>query len=84
MDYGEYLLSPHWKKMRQKRIEKDKGVCALCGAASNLQVHHLTYERLGAEGDADLLTLCASCHQRVHALNDHMASVLREGAEGFV
>lgn len=35
---------------------------------SRLEVHHLTYERLGAEVDDDLLVLCGWCHSRLHGL----------------
>jgi hypothetical protein len=31
-----------------------------------LEVHHLTYERLGQERDEDLQLLCQSCHAGAH------------------
>ncbi len=42
-----------------------KYTCARCGrikSAANLQVHHLTYERLGNELPSDLQVLCHACH----------------------
>lgn len=33
-----------------------------------LDVHHLTYERLGAELPDDLLVLCRDCHELIHGL----------------
>ena len=41
--------------------------CQECGRASSemtLDVHHLTYERLGHERADDLIVLCRSCHER--------------------
>jgi len=40
--------------------------CATCGARRGLEVHHVTYERLGAERDDDLRVLCAACHHGWH------------------
>jgi hypothetical protein len=31
-----------------------------------LDVHHLTYERLGSELADDLLVLCRNCHELIH------------------
>jgi hypothetical protein len=31
-------------------------------------LHHLTYQRIGAEDDTDLLPLCAAHHARLHEL----------------
>jgi 5-methylcytosine-specific restriction endonuclease McrA len=35
-----------------------------------VEVHHLTYERLGEERLTDLVALCRSCHEREHAYKD--------------
>jgi hypothetical protein len=32
-----------------------------------VEVHHLTYERLGAELPGDLEAVCAPCHRAAHA-----------------
>ena len=40
----------------------------VCGVKHRLQVHHLTYERLGNERDEDLKVLCWACHEREHGL----------------
>jgi hypothetical protein len=37
--------------------------CQQCGAGRALQVHHRTYDRVGAEWDEDLQVLCADCHR---------------------
>lgn len=79
--YAEYLRTQHWRTLRQKRIDADGGVCALCGSPMGLQVHHLTYEALGKEDICDLITLCFECHGKVHALNDQMQKEMEEESE---
>ena len=64
--YRLYLDSDIWKKKRRERIEKDGFKCSVCGSAKNLNVHHITYERLGREDLEDLVTLCRDCHSRLH------------------
>ena len=70
-EYRAYLQTPHWQKVRARRMQIDKYVCAFCGASDLLQVHHISYERLGHEEvRTDLVTLCADCHHRLHQLID--------------
>jgi len=33
---------------------------------NNLEVHHRTYERVGAERPADVIALCKACHEKHH------------------
>lgn len=40
--------------------------CAACGGASQIDVHHLTYQHLGAERDSELVALCRGCHDQAH------------------
>jgi 5-methylcytosine-specific restriction endonuclease McrA len=61
----EYLKSQKWKKMK-KFIHFRDGVCQLCGSDKNLEVHHITYDRLGDENPDDLILLCRTCHQDIH------------------
>ena len=65
LTYEEYMRSPQWRLKRGQRLKIDKNTCQQCGATSKqyrLEVHHLTYERLGDEGIEDLQTLCIICH----------------------
>lgn len=40
-----------------------------CGATTGLQLHHLTYDRVGGEESLDdLQPLCADCHRLAHVL----------------
>lgn len=64
--YAAYIRSPAWYARRSERFALDGHRCALCGAAEDLQVHHLTYKRLGHERMSDLRTVCGACHAGLH------------------
>ena len=40
------------------------GICEICGSLDNLEVHHIDHNRNNIPDN--LITLCESCHQRVH------------------
>lgn len=64
--YAEYLQSQHWLLFR-RRVRKSH--CFCCGkqvAPNGCAVHHITYERLGAERDSDVVTVCHFCHEQIH------------------
>ena len=44
-----YLRSGHWQRVRAEAIGRAGGRCAECGSRQRLDVHHLTYARLGDE-----------------------------------
>lgn len=63
-----YLNSPHWRSRRLVALQKADWTCAGCGLRSRrLDVHHLTYERIGQELDEDLEVNCRACHEKEHA-----------------
>ena len=66
--YLSYLKSKLWKKRRYAALERAKFKCEECGDTRWLQVHHLTYERLGREHPKDLQVLCQGCHWIADAL----------------
>jgi 5-methylcytosine-specific restriction endonuclease McrA len=66
LDYREYIASPAWKCKRAEAIKHHGSKCNICGGKSYLQVHHLTYERLGREKMTDLEVLCRFCHGLEH------------------
>jgi len=43
-----------------------------------LDVHHITYERLGCERAEDVVTVCDICHSQIHSLAKHGGVPLRE------
>lgn len=63
-----YLQSKHWKTAAAGARARAGHRCEECGKGGRLDVHHLTYERLGAEDPADLRALCRGCHDRAHAI----------------
>lgn len=64
--YAHFLASDHWAGMRQRVLERDAGSCTRCPSKVRLQVHHLTYKRLGRERMEDLTMLCRACHREAH------------------
>lgn len=64
-----YMRSARWRVTRQRILDAHSGCCARCGVSRErykVDVHHLTYARLGGEEDADLLPLCYRCHGTIH------------------
>jgi hypothetical protein len=62
--YVAYLRSPEWATRRAEALARAGGRCERCGAPAR-EVHHRTYERVGAERPEDLQALCAPCHRVV-------------------
>jgi hypothetical protein len=62
----EYLQSDHWKEIRARTLRSDGYACRVCNRKDNLQVHHRSYDRLGAELPSDVITLCDDCHTIFH------------------
>ena len=64
--YEARMSRPDWMEYYRPRILKRAGgCCEACGGKTRcLEVHHLTYERLGRERDEDLQAVCRPCHPR--------------------
>ena len=61
--YEFVINSPRWRELRTRLIGERGGKCQRCKEEKPvLQLHHLTYERLGSERDSDLEVLCLDCH----------------------
>jgi hypothetical protein len=65
-NYGEYVRSEHWQKLRKKILTAAEYSCQWCGSRVAPQVHHKTYENMGHERDDDLLVVCHECHDKIH------------------
>jgi 5-methylcytosine-specific restriction endonuclease McrA len=75
--YDKYLESPYWKEFRRKKFAEQlerigHNCCEQCATivekpTVELQVHHLTYERLGNELMGDVQIICRECHKKVHS-----------------
>ena len=66
--YAAYLESDHWKIVRRQALQRALYACERCGQSKHLNVHHLTYVRLGAEEPDDLEVLCRGCHKAEHGI----------------
>lgn len=64
--YHTYMSSLAWQDKRRRVLFRDGNQCQHCGSREYLEVHHLSYARLGCERLADLITLCRTCHQKQH------------------
>lgn len=64
--YQAYLQSGWWGIKRVQAKHRDWNMCRVCGSKGNLEVHHITYERICDESDEDLTTLCRECHSLFH------------------
>jgi hypothetical protein len=64
--YVAYMSSPQWAARSERTIMLAGGLCQHCGKARAREAHHLTYDRLTREKDADLLAVCVPCHRQLH------------------
>lgn len=76
--YDDYLASDKWREKRQRVLQRDGFKCFACGSDVDLNVHHLTYERIYQERIEDLVTLCRSCHRAYHVVSKLSESNHRE------
>lgn len=64
--YSAYLASSGWRARRAAYFAAHSKVCAACAKQTGVDLHHMTYERLGVEPDSDFMPLCRRCHDAVH------------------
>lgn len=67
--YDQYLKTPDWRTRRQMVLQRSKGLCEGCGAQKATQVHHTTYDHVGAEFLWELRAICEECHDRITRLD---------------
>jgi 5-methylcytosine-specific restriction endonuclease McrA len=61
------LDPPSYEALRQQILRRDGWRCQLCGAMSNLEVHHKQFRsRSGDDSEENLITLCTACHHTTH------------------
>lgn len=77
--YRTYIDSPAWRARRRAWYHDwlarygTEPTCLACGRAWTVRrgdLHHASYDRLGAEAFTDLLPLCRADHARLHELWD--------------
>lgn len=64
--YRYYLTTGTWRERRRAALDAAGYRCQKCREPRRLNVHHLTYERLGQERPEDLQVLCRGCHETTH------------------
>ena len=83
MTYKEYLSSDHWRAIRERYYRCRSKECWVCGCTIGVDLHHMTYERLGSERMSDLAPLCRDHHREFHKNNPGMAD-LRRSSKRFI
>lgn len=76
-EYQTYIASPQWRRRAEAALVRAGYCCEHCGLSHysrKLEVHHLTYERLGHERPEDLEVLCHECHQAADAEREEQAA----------
>jgi hypothetical protein len=74
--YRKYLLTDHWKALRERALERDGRKCTydlgdgfICEDTDRLNVHHVVYrEKWEDTRLEDLQTICRTCHRIEHGL----------------
>ena len=62
--YQAHMKSSRWKNTRHALFRLRGKKCEACGSNHpSLEVHHITYERLGHERFADLKIVCKAYHE---------------------
>src|SRR5205085_10859263 len=61
------LEREQYEKLRRAILQRDGWRCQSCGAMTNLEVHHQQFRsHSGEDTEANLITLCHSCHSALH------------------
>ena len=56
-----------YEQLRDQVLRRDGWRCQLCGAMSNLEVHHKVFRsQSGDDCEENLITLCTACHTDLH------------------
>lgn len=83
-DYAKYLESATWKKIRAAALKRDEHTCRACKLRATV-VHHVRYPtKLGEERMEWLYSLCATCHDGIHALAAQRGVTLRHATEAVL
>lgn len=66
-NYAEYLKTEHWHTVRTAALKRAGYRCEIdLSHKGQLDVHHITYERIGEEWPGDVLVACHDCHATWH------------------
>ncbi len=57
----------HYSALHLQILERDSWRCQACGNMQFLEVHHIQFRsHSGPDAEQNLITLCASCHDKLH------------------
>lgn len=81
-EYKNYTYNSHWQQLRDE-LYKISNWCAACGTTLDVDIHHMTYERIGSENINDLVLLCRPHHFATHAFYNSLVKDFKAGALPF-
>jgi len=56
-----------YRRLHRQVLQRDGWRCQICGSGQRLQVHHQKFRsQWGSDEEQNLITLCATCHGRIH------------------
>lgn len=83
IEYQQYIASPQWSAFKASYFATHARACAVCGARQ-VQLHHMTYARLGYEHPSDVVPLCEPHHRAVHDYAKATGSDLESATYAFI
>lgn len=85
VEYEAYMLSPLWKTIRERVLQRDKGLCVGCGHRAS-QVHHRNYSQsvMSGRNIKPLASLCRQCHDTIHSNDDGTRCSLHQTDANFI
>lgn len=84
MLYQDYMDSRAWAQRKIVYWQAHDRRCRRCANDVAVQLHHLSYERMGREPDEDLMPLCQRCHSLAHQHHREVGGSLRAATEYVV
>lgn len=64
--YENYINSAAWQHVKNKYYQSHPRICAACGTAEFIHLHHMDYGSFGHEKDEHLIPLCQKHHEEYH------------------
>jgi len=81
-DPGRGYYGADWRRISKRIIERDGVCCRRCNSRDQLAVHHIIpFSVVMCHDDANLVTLCRSCHSTVHCA---IAAAFSAGTAGDI
>jgi len=78
--YQAYITSDDWYDRRIKLLCAHKYCLGCERSFETLQLHHISYDFLGAETRKDVIPVCVDCHSQIHASLKELGLSVKETA----